>query len=104
MRQVIISIVVLITIGCGTGERKDYVAEKENCDFHFEVIVESSNAYKFNSETGHLQKLINPFKDKKLYADTTFFIPESVNCQLLRLYNLYELSKYPKDFHPKSTF
>lgn len=103
MKQAIISIVALIFfIGCNKSDKKDYVAEKKNCDFHFEINVKGPEAYKFNSQTGRLQKLINPFKDEKLYADTIFFVPKDITCELLRLYNLYELSKYPKDFHPEN--
>ncbi len=100
---ILITIIALVIIGCGTGDNRDSVLEKEKCDFYFEISVESSNSYKFNSQTGYLQKLINPFKENELNADTTLFIPEAFNCKLLNLYNLYKLSYYTKDFQPESS-
>lgn len=103
MRQIVISLIILTTIGCQTGDKKEEVTEKETCDFNFEITVESANAYKFNSQTGDLQKLINPFKEKEIYADTTLLISEIVICKLLNMYQINKLSEYPMDFQPASS-
>lgn len=89
-------------LSCETRSKNHFATEDENCDFKFEIEVESSSSYKYNSESGQLKKLINPFKEDELYADTTFFIPKKNLCELRKVIQTYEIAKYPREFHPES--
>jgi hypothetical protein len=103
MYQVILILTItMTTFGCGTKEKKDSIDESQNCNFRFQLKEESGNAYEYDSENGHLKKLINPFKKPVVYADTTFFFSKGSLCELMKLCQSYKITNYPKDFHPES--
>lgn len=96
----ILIIAIALTIGC-TSKRADSKQIK-NCSFEFEIDQESSMAYKYNSKTGRLSKLIDPFKEKPLYADTVLRISNEQLCKLMTMYVEYKISDYPDQFKPAS--
>ncbi len=103
MRQIIIiTIFILSTLSCGRGDGKIMSTDDKNCDFKFEIDEESENSYNYDSQTGNLRKLIALFKEENLYADTTFFIPKASLCELMKMFETYNISTYPNDFRPKS--
>jgi len=96
----ILILAIALTTGCNS-KRADS-KQLENCSFEFEIDQESSMAYKYNSETGRLSKLIDPFKDEPLYADTVLRIPKEQLCELMKLYAEYKIFDYPVQFKPES--
>ncbi len=91
---------IVLTISCNSKQTDS--KNLENCSFEFEINQTSSIAYKYNSETRRLSKLIDPFKDKPLYADTMVQISKKQLCELMKLYSEYKIFDYPDQFIPES--
>lgn len=102
MKQNLIILILAIALTTGCNSKRTDSKELENCSFEFEINQESTSAYKYNSETGRLSKLVEPFKDEPLYADTVVRIPKKQLCKLMTLYTEYKIFDYPNQFKPES--
>lgn len=96
----ILVLVVVLTARCNSKQTE--MEGIESCSFAFEIYQESSTAYRYNSKTGQLSKLITPFKDEPLFADTVVQIPKEQICKLMDLYDQYKVYNYPDQFKPES--
>lgn len=97
----ILILIFVITISCDS-DNTDTKGLDENCSFQFEIDEASGSTFKYNSETGQLKKLINPFLDEPLYTDTVVFIPQKALCDLMTLCVKYKILEYPSEFKPES--
>ena len=95
-------LILAFTLTTGCNSKRTDLKELGNCSIEFEIDQESSIAYKYNSETGRLSKLIDPFKDEPLYADTVVRLPKNQLCELMKLYVGYKVLDYPDHFKPES--
>lgn len=65
-----------------------------NCDFDFQI---DAHIYQYDSRTGKLKKLIDPFSDDSLqvYADTVLLLTEENICSLAELCRFNSLENFP---------
>lgn len=100
-RNIIFSILTAATaIGCDSP--RSGPNQIVDCKFEFEIYEESPSAYNYNSKTGQLRKLINPFTTEPLYADTIVYISEKELCDLMTLCSKINVFNYPNEFNPES--
>ena len=102
MRQRLIVLFLTLAVLFGCNSRMTNSNENNNCNFEFEIKQESSIAYNYNSKTGLLNKLIDPFKSDPIYADTVFKLPNEAICKIKKLYLENDIYDLAKDFKPKN--
>lgn len=81
--------------------------EKRNggkCPFEIEIEVTNGSSFKYDSQTGSLSKLINPFEDQWVYADTTFYLTNDNRCEIMELFNRIDVFSYPDEYRPEIEF
>jgi len=91
----VLNLILLLALASCSGETK-------TCEFSFEIEVKSSNSFSYNSSTGSLRKLINPFKKEIIFADTTYQFSKDAFCDLMRMVQSYKIMEYPNEFRPES--
>lgn len=74
----------------------------KTCDFNFEIEVKNSISFSYSSSTGSLKKLINPFEEEIIFADTTYEFSKEALCDLMRMVQRYKIMEYPSEFRPES--
>jgi hypothetical protein len=76
--------------GCGDSRNSTI----EDCNFEFQIVLDGTNSYKYDSNSGRLQKLI----EVDQYSDTTFFLSTESICMLARLCVQNKLMNFPEKF------